>query len=446
MSDLLIRFRRHWESTFAPLQGKTLLLAVSGGVDSMVALELLRGCSIPFAVAHCNFGLRGAASDMDEALVRDRCLQAGVVCHTTRFATKESAAEWKKGTQETARILRYEWFEALRQEFGYVRTVTAHHANDNVETLLMNLFRGTGMQGLHGILPVNGNLVRPLLFATREDIVAYAIANKVAWRDDESNASDDYLRNAIRHNVIPEVQKLFPGVVGNVNESIARFAEAEQLYNRAVQADIKKLIEVRGNDHYIAVRKLRYRQPLATICYELLQPFGFNAAQVPQAMALLEAGSGKFILSATHRLIRDRDFLVITTLGPTGVDMIQVHNSPSEIETDRYLFSMTTGDIPAAIPTDNDTACVDADMLTFPLILRRWRIGDYFYPLGMGMKKKKVSRLLIDQKVPLHEKEHVWVLECNKRIVWVAGIRLDERFKLRPGSTKAIMISRSALK
>ncbi|GAA4459712.1 tRNA lysidine(34) synthetase TilS [Nemorincola caseinilytica] len=444
MNDLLAQFRTHWHSAFAALGGKPVLLAVSGGVDSMALLQLFIDSSIPFAVAHCNFGLRGAASDLDEVLVRDRCLQAGVVCHITRFATKEMAAEWKKGTQETARILRYEWFGDLQQEFGYVRTVTAHHANDNVETLLMNLFRGTGIQGLHGILPDNGKLVRPLLWATREQIMEYAVANNITWRDDESNASDDYLRNAIRHNVIPEVQKLFPGMVDNVNGSIGRFAEAEQLYNKAVKAEIVILIEKRGSDHYIAIRKLRHRTPLATICYELLQPFGFTAAQIPQAMALLDAGAGKYMTSGTHRVIRDREFLVITALAPADADMIQVEGAPCTIDTDRYSFSFAIKDVPASIPADKDVAYIDAGAITFPLLLRRWRTGDHLYPLGMGMKKKKVSRLLIDLKVPLHEKEHVWVLECNKRIVWIAGIRPDERFKVRPSTRQVLVVTRTA--
>lgn len=419
-----------------------LLLAVSGGIDSMVMVHLAHKVGITMGVAHCNFGLRGAASDMDQALVHDWCLQNGVAFHTTRFETKEYAAEWKKGTQETARILRYEWFDALRQEFGYCRTATAHHANDNAETLLINLFRGTGIQGLHGIVADNGMVLRPMLFATREQILAYAKEENIAWREDESNASDDYSRNAIRHNVIPEVEKLFPNVVANLNESIKRFAEAEQLYNGAIATQRKKLVEKRGNDYYIPIRKLRHISPLGTICYELMQPYGFTAAQTPQIIKLLDAEAGRYVTSATHRVIRDRDFLVVTTVATEMTDMIQVESVPCEVYTGGGSFHFALKDRPEVLPTDNHIACVDASALIFPLILRRWRTGDYLYPLGMGMKKKKVSRLLIDQKVPLHIKEHIWVLECNKRIVWVAGIRLDERFKVRPGTKDVVIIEK----
>lgn len=417
-----------------------LLFAVSGGVDSMVMAHLAHKVGITMAVAHCNFGLRGVASDMDQALVHDWCLQNGVPFHTAKFQTKEYAAEWKKGTQETARILRYEWFDNLKQEFGYCRTATAHHANDNAETLLINLFRGTGIQGLHGIVADSGTILRPMLFATREQILAYAKEENIEWREDESNASDDYSRNAIRHNVIPEVKKLFPNLVANLNESIKRFGEAEEIYSKAIEVQRKKLVEKRGNDHYLPIRKLRYISPLSTICYELMQPYGFTAAQTPQILKLLDAEAGRYITSATHRVIRDRDFLVVTTVATEMTDMIQVEGLPCEVHTGDGSFHFTIKARPEVLPTDNNIACVDASTLTFPLILRRWRTGDYLYPLGMGMKKKKVSRLLIDQKVPLHKKDHIWVLECNKRIVWVAGIRLDERFKVKSTTREVVVI------
>jgi len=406
----------------------------------MVLAHLLRDSGIAFGVAHCNFGLRGAESDMDEALVRDWCLQNGIQCHATRFDTKQRSAEWKKGTQETARILRYEWFESLRAEFGYVRVATAHHANDNVETLLINLFRGTGIQGLHGIRHDNDTIIRPLLFATRPMIAEYAAAGNIMYREDASNSSDDYLRNAVRHHLIPAAENLFPNAVVNVNESITRFAGAEQLYNKAIEAERKSLVEQRGRDHYIAIRKLRHRQPLSTIVYELLQPYGFAPAQLPHLLSLLTAETGKFVASPTHRVIRNRDFLIITTLATTETDFIQVDAAPAVVQAGIHTYSFSLADKPAEIATDTDKAYIDLKAVTFPLLLRKWRIGDYFYPLGMGMKKKKVSRLLIDARVPLHEKEHIWVLECNKRIVWVSGMRLDERFKIKPSTDKVLVV------
>ncbi len=406
----------------------------------MALAHLFREGGIPFGVAHCNFGLRAEASDMDEALVADWCQQAGVAFHVTRFDTKQQSLEWKKATQETARILRYEWFETIRQQNGYAAIATAHHANDNVETLLINLFRGTGINGIHGILPDNGHIIRPLLFTTRERLMAYVAEQQIMFREDASNASDDYLRNAVRHKIVPVIKELFPNAIANVNESISRFAEAGQIYNKAIETERKKLIEKRGQDFYIPIRKLRYREPLATICYELLQPFGFTSAQVPHVLGLLESESGHFVPSPTHRIIRNRDFLIVTTLATTGTDFIEVHEAPCVIDTGRQQFAFSIIDKPADVSADANRAYVDLSSVSFPMVLRKWRTGDYFYPLGMGMKKKKVSRLLIDRKMPIHEKEQLYILECNKRIVWVSGVRADERFKVRPSTVKVLVV------
>ena len=250
---LLQQFREHWNAKQYVLQDQTVLLAVSGGADSMVMADLFLKSNIKFGIAHCTFGLRGEASDLDEQLVHDWCFANKVKFHHTLFDTKHKSAEWKKGTQETARILRYEWFEVIRREYHYAKIVTAHHADDNVETLLINLFKGTGIGGLHGILPENGNIIRPLLFAGKDLISVYAEANNVPYRDDASNATDDYLRNAVRHNIIPVVKQWFPNAVINVNESIGRFGEAEVLYHKAIDQERKKLLEQRGQDHYIPV-------------------------------------------------------------------------------------------------------------------------------------------------------------------------------------------------
>lgn len=303
---LLKQFSGHWAAKRYAPDGKPVLLAVSGGADSMVMADLFLRAGIPFAVAHCNFGLRAAASDQDEQFVKDWCGMNEVTIHTTRFETKQKAAEWKTGTQETARILRYEWFEEIRKAGGYAKIVTAHHANDNVETLLINLFKGTGISGLHGILPENGYIVRPLLFATKEMLTAYASEFDIAYREDASNATDDYLRNAVRHNIIPVVQQWFPGAISHVNDSISRFADAEVLYNKAIEQERKKLVEKRGQDHYIPILKLRHHQPLATICYELLQSFGFTSAQVPHILVLfftLKRSSGRMPDTQAMRLL-----------------------------------------------------------------------------------------------------------------------------------------------
>ena len=444
---LLQQFHEHWSRYCirqgnAATDGNTHLLAVSGGADSMVMADLFLKSRIPIAVAHCNFGLRAVASDLDEQLVHDWCKANNIPFHSTKFDTKQKSIEWKKGIQETARILRYEWFEQIRKGNHYTKIVTAHHANDNLETLLINLFKGTGIGGIHGILPEQGHIIRPLLFAGREMITAYAHEYKVSYREDASNASDDYLRNAVRHNIVPGVIQLFPNAVRNVNESITRFAESEILYRKAIEQERKQLLQQRGQDYYIPVLKLRHREPVATIIYELLIPFGFTSAQVPHVLDLLNAQSGHYVISATHRIIRNRDFLVVTTLPATTADFILIEAAPCTIDTGKCSFSCSIQDKPKVIPSNKEEAYIDLTTIEFPLMLRKWHIGDYLYPLGMKMKKKKVSRLLVDEKVPLHEKEDIRILECNKRVVWVSGIRLDERFKIKESTEKVLVVKR----
>lgn len=443
---LLEQFKAYWkrnEAAGLPAGGK-VLLAVSGGEDSMVMANLFLKCGIGFGVAHCNFKLRGDDADGNEQFVQEWCNKNNVPFYSTQFETKKKLAEWKKGTQETARILRYEWFEVIRQQHGYARIATAHHANDNVETLLINLFRGTGISGLHGIIPDTGTIIRPLLFATKEMIANYALANNISFREDVSNATDDYLRNAVRHNIVPVAEQLFPGAVMHVNESIGRFADAELLYYKAIEQERKKLVQQRGNDHYIPVRKLQKRMPLATLVYELLQPFGFHAAQVPHVLNLLSAESGHYVSSSSHRVIRNRDFLVITTVPADTADLVVVEGAPCVIDTGKYVFRFSIQNTPKVIPVNTEEAYLNLGEIEFPLVLRKRRTGDYLYPLGMGMKKKKVSRLLIDEKVALHDKEEIRIVESGMRVAWVSGMRIDERFKIKPGTQKVLVIRRES--
>jgi tRNA(Ile)-lysidine synthase len=435
-------FKKYWEEHNFCKPGATVLVAVSGGVDSMVLAQLMLDSKVSFAIAHCNFKLRGGDADGDQQFVKEWCLVNGVTFHTTAFETKRFSEEWKKGTQETARILRYEWFEELRQEHKYACIATAHHANDSVETLLINLFKGTGIAGIHGILPKQNNVIRPMLFATKAEITEYAYANDIRYREDVSNASDDYLRNAVRHNIVPAVEQWFPNAVNNVSESIGRFRETEQIYRKAVDRELKQLQEQRGQDVYIPVRKLVNRTPLNTICYELIHPYGFTSAQVQQVLHLLGAESGHYVASPTHRIIKNRDFLVITTVPAETTDLVLIEGAPCTVDCGSVHYNFSIQDKPAQLSQDAGVAYIDMAKITFPLILRKWNTGDYLYPLGMNMKKKKVSKLLIDAKMPLHEKEHVWVLECDKRIAWLAGMRLDERFKVREHTDKVLVVTR----
>jgi tRNA(Ile)-lysidine synthase len=440
MTDLSTEFTKNWTvKAFAAPGGKTLL-AVSGGLDSMVLSHLFLQSGLPLAIAHCNFQLRGADADGDEAFVKEWAEKHGVPFFSTRFDTQLLSEEWKKGIQETARIVRYEWLDEQRKTGGYQHIATAHHANDNAETLLINLFKGTGISGLHAIPEVNEHIIRPLLFATRKDIEQYAKERGIEHREDVSNATDKYLRNAVRLNILPVVEQHFPNVIERLKENIQRFTQVELLYNEEVKRQVKRLTDKRGKDLYIPVRKLQKTQALETICYELFHPYGFSAAQVPQIVQLVRAESGHFMTSPTHKLIKDREFLILTVNNAADTDLITIEGAPCNIEAGKYHFHFSITKKPQDIPASAFLALIDASKITYPLILRKWRTGDYFYPLGMGMKKKKLSKFFIDQKLPVHEKENVWVLECQKRIVWVAGMRLDERFKLRPSTHQVLKI------
>lgn len=443
--DLLRRFEENWKDKQFSQSGKAILLAVSGGIDSMVMAYLFFKLGIPFAIGNCNFKLRGRDADLDSELVRNWASQHGVTCHQVAFDTQQKVEEWGKGVQETARILRYEWFSQLLKEHNYSNIATAHHADDNAETLLINLFKGTGIAGLHGIPEQAENIIRPLLFARKDEIVEYATANNIPYREDASNKSDYYLRNSVRNNIIPVIQQVVPNVIPNINNTILRLKEAEILYRRAVENECKHLLELRGKDWYISVLKLVKRQPLNTICYELFTPFGFTPAQIPVIIQLLTSETGRFVDAEMYRVIKNRDFLVITAKKESDSDLILIGSTPSKIEIDSVVFRFSIREKPASIPTGADIACLDLKQITFPVYLRRWKTGDYFYPFGMGMKKKKVSKFFVDQKLPLHEKERVWVVESAKRILWIAGMRLDERFKVNHNTTQVLVIERQQI-
>lgn len=438
--DLEKKVQQYWLKSGFPPKTQTILVAVSGGQDSMALATILHQSGHPMALAHCNFQLRGEASDLDQQLVTDWAGARNIQLHTIAFDTKKAMEEYRSGIQETARKLRYDWFDTLSREFGYEAVATAHHAQDNAETLLINFCKGTGIAGLHGIPPQNGRIIRPLLFASREEINSFVIEKQVPYREDASNASVKYLRNAVRHQVLPVLEAVFPNIVSSLNENTIRFRQVENIYREALAAKTKKLVEKRGADFYVPILKLRKEKALETLCFELLAPFGFSAAQVPEIIKLLQSESGHYISSATHRLIRNRMFLVITEHKTESTDLIVIQKLPATLTTTDAAFTFRIAPFRNKTPDHATEANVDLDKLSLPLVLRRWRTGDYFYPLGMAMKKKKLSRFLIDQKVPLHQKERLWVLESGRKIVWIAGMRIDERFKLTEASKNVLQI------
>ena len=444
--NLSVKFNQFIQQGNLFQKGDGLLLAVSGGVDSVVLCELCHLAGYRFVIAHCNFQLRGEESNRDEAFVAQLALNYKVPFFVQKFDTNTIAKSLKKSIEETARELRYQWFQQLLNQsqsnslnpdsLKYI--LTAHHADDNIETVLMNFCRGTGIKGLRGILPKQGKIIRPLLFAKRVELEAFAANNQLAYVTDSTNAINDYTRNFFRNSIIPQVSEKYPEVKENVLKNIQRFTGVEILYQQAIALHKKKLMEQKGNEIHIPVLKLLKTTPLPTVLYEIIKEFGFTALQTEDVVSLLQSDTGKYIQSATHRIIKNRNWLIITPLKNELSINILVEQSDKKIVFE--LGEITLQLKPVAqhhLQTDPCMAQLDASHIKFPLLLRKWKTGDYFYPLGMD-KKKKVSRFLIDQKCSLTQKELVWVLEMDKKILWILGMRIDNRFKITPG-TKSIL-------
>ena len=435
--DFVNQFIRHIHQQHLFTQKDRLLLAVSGGIDSMALAGLCKKAGFNFGIAHCNFQLRGTASDGDEAFVKARAEKWEVPFFSIRFNTKTFAAENKQSLQEAARVLRYEWFEEIRSGNGFDYLLTAHHANDTVETMLMNFFRGTGINGLTGIKEQNGTIIRPLLFAKRTELEAFLEAEQLDFVQDESNLKSEYTRNFIRNELLPQIAGIYPEVENNLIANVDRFKETARLYQQSVEQYKKKLLVPKGAEVHIPVLLLLKSVAPSTLLFEIIKNYGFGAAQMPEIMRLTESDPGHYIASATHRLIRDRRHLILAPLQ-------SVENARVLVEqTGRFIFKegiLTVKQLEKqgnAIPREPETAWLNAAEIQFPLVLRPWKTGDYFYPLGMT-KKKKISRFLIDKKLSMTQKEAVWVVEMNRKIVWVVGQRVDDRFRIT-GNTEQVI-------
>jgi tRNA(Ile)-lysidine synthase len=432
-----------------------LLLAVSGGVDSVVLCELCHQAGFTFTIAHCNFRLRGAESDRDEHFVTGLGMKYNVEVLVKRFETEAYAFDNKLSIQEAARELRYNWFGALvESQNSKVKSqnplpstsnsflLTAHHADDNNETLLMNFFRGTGLHGLTGIPETNGYIRRPLLGFDKEELMAFAAEHKLEFVEDSSNESSKYTRNFFRNELIPAISNVYPQVKQNLQDNINRFRESEKLYLYAVNELKKKLCRSKGAEVHIPVKQLLMLDNRALV-YEIIREYGFGEKQVEELYKLTSSESGKYIDSPSlqYRIIKHRHWLIISPVQSTASATIAISSEDRSVVFEAgtiHLQASDDGD--RQPPLSLNEAWLDQRLMSYPLILRKWKTGDYFYPLGMK-KKKKLSRFFIDLKMSKADKEKVWVLETNKRIAWVIGYRIDDRFKLSPATRTVIKCS-----
>ncbi len=422
-----------------------LLLAVSGGVDSIVLCELCKQSGFDFAIAHCNFQLRGDDSGRDEQFVKELAAKIGVTFYSKTFDTKTISQQVKKSIEETARDLRYEWFEQLRtsnpSQIVYDWILTAHHADDNIETAVMKYFRGTGLKGLTGIKPKKGKIIRPLLFARKKEIEDHAALHQLKFVQDYTNMETTYTRNFFRVNLIPMFKAVYPAVEQNLLNNIDRFSEIEKLYKVAV-GDIKReLVKQKGKEWHIPIKQLMGYENRALI-YDIILDFGFTEKQIEEVIKLAESESGKYIDSPTsgYRIIKHRHWFIISSIQSTESSTIIIEKKDKSINFNEGKLEMEELQTTSFNPqTSSNIACLDAKKIAFPLILRKWKTGDYFYPLGMK-KKKKLSRFFIDQKFSKTEKEKAWVIESDKKIIWIVGKRIDERFKITEKTRSVLKI------
>jgi tRNA(Ile)-lysidine synthase len=439
---------------------QSYLLALSGGLDSTVLCELCRLADIRFFLAHCNFHLRGDESDRDEAFVRELAAAHQIPLVIRQFDTLSYAAQHQLSIQAAARALRYDWFRSfIRPPMDHATNVetdsayggeflradgilTAHHQDDNVETLLMNFLRGTGVSGMRGMLPRQGDILRPLLFASKESIAEFARDCGLSWVTDSSNDSDYYARNYLRHEIIPRLENVYPEVRSNLAGNLSRFRDIERLYRQVVEDQKKDLLERTRNEVRLPVLKWKKHPARETLIYEVLKDYHFSAAQSREALRLLDSESGKYLQSATHRLIRHRQWLILVTLQASSASLALLEENMEYLTAGPLTLRLRR--MPASqdpLPTEGDPARaqLDADKLVYPIVLRQRKAGDYFYPLGMR-KKKKLSRFLIDQKLSRAQKEAVWVMDMQGKLVWIVGLRIDDRFKITRGTQNILDI------
>ena len=407
-----------------------ILLGISGGIDSICMFHLFRQLEFSIGIAHCNFQLRDDESEQDEIFVRNLANEYDIPFFSTRFETKEIAESEGISIQMAARDLRYDWFEEIRSKYDYNYIAIAHNRDDVIETFLINLTRGSGIKGFTGIKSKSEKIIRPLLFASRNEIEEYLDKNNFENREDSSNSSIKYSRNLIRHKIIPLFEKINSRFRETIIENISRLKDTESIYIDNINKTRKLIVREENQRILLNLEKLKQLNPLSNFLYEILNPFGFSSSQVTDIIESLDGISGKQFFSLTHRLIKDRNDLIIEEISLINekyyyID-IDTYSIESPVKLNISKFELNND---FEIIKSNKIGLFDLDKIEFPLVLRKWKKGDYFMPLGMK-NLKKISDFFIDNKLSIPEKENAWILESGNKIIWIVSLRIDERFKI----------------
>ena len=429
-------FKNEIKSQFPYLSNSKILLAVSGGVDSVVLAHLCKIAKLNFTLAHCNFNLRDEESDADEDFVASLAKKQNVELFVENFDTEQYAKDNSLSIQMAARDLRYEWFEELRLKHQFDFILTAHHANDSLETFFINLIRGTGLEGLSGINADSNYIIRPLLNFSRKEILAYAEENKISWREDSTNGSTKYLRNKIRHELVPVLEEINPQFLETFLKTQSHLKENEELIEDYLSLLYPKIIGKTEYGYSLDINYLKKVPNSSAILYQLLKSFGFT--EWNDVYHLLDAQPGKMVFSTSHRLVKDRDYLLLTEIDKTEDKVYKIAKNEDFAMLPMGTFSF------AEVKEINDkrSNCIyiNPEKLEFPLTVRKWQQGDIFYPFGMK-GKKKLSDFFKDKKLSLPEKENSWLLCSGEKIVWVINQRADRRFSITSPDQKIIKIT-----
>lgn len=426
-------FKEHIENYFPQLQEQKFLLACSGGIDSMVLVDLCVRSGLNFALAHCNYRLRGKESDGDEKFVRETAIKFNLSCYVTHFDTVGYINKHKVSLLMAARTLRYNWFTEIMTSNGIGKLVTAHHADDDLETFLINLSRGTGIDGLTGMPENTGHILRPLLRFSREEISEYARERHIEWREDRTNAETKYLRNNIRHRILPLLKELNPKFLEHFKNTQSYLGQTAQIAENHIAQVRESLFAHEGHIIKISIADLKKYTPLEGYLHALLKDYGFS--EWDDVKNLLNAMSGKEVKSATHRLVKDRNHLLIKELKPSNQKENYSISGNENTISDPLAFTIKSVDRMTEV--GENILYVDKKALKYPLTVRKWRKGDYFYPLGMN-GKKKLSKFFKDEKIDVLAKEDQWLLCSEDTIVWVIGRRADERFKVTENTSEIL--------